>query len=219
MLNIIDAAEWAAIRETSERWDTFLQAVGLTEESQTSSRQQAAPMLKLHEFIPCIKAELELYIVDEVEVRQYASMFADILHKLSTDIQGTFEEAWRNLPGEGQGLRLSQNALTQLHTRGFLEAIAGHKKTLFEKLQTIVKPDRGDSTGGRVGEWTDNTRALMEEVYQQHPKLEAHEKKLLAEVSGLSLRQISIWVSAFCILSRIDTLEPSSQFGLLFSHS
>jgi len=189
---VSNTADWEALRRAAAEWETLLGQLPpkITGNKDASSRQP--PTLGLWTLIKDIRPQLRLMKLDEEKIEQCALIYEDSLQQASTEMQQAFELAWASLEGDSGSLNEGQAALARLHKERFLAETAFRQRIAIEMIESRHLA----VTGSENAEWTEETRALMERVYQQHPKLEAHEKKLLAEVSGLSLRQISIWVSA-----------------------
>lgn len=132
----------------------------------------------------------------------YLSVLQAHLERLATDVQSNFKKQWIERLSYSQISSMTQEAVITIHIKRFEEEM-NHCRQLLEGSFLNESPMEDSATIGH--EWTTEARSLMEHVYQKLPRLEQHEKKTLAEVSGLSLRQITIWVRPFSQLS-IKTL-------------
>lgn len=221
-----DSTSWQAIVEISGQWDKILGDVHRLEErsSQASSHDLTPPPnLNLMQYVPDIQSELEVCDNQMRErVETFARIFRENLERTSQEIQQAFEASWCQVRGEDISKNQTQEALIKLFQKQFAGEVQ-ERKTI--AIRALTRPHlayqvQEEMENASGAEWTDETRALMERVYQQHPKLEAHEKKVLSEVSGLSLRQISIWVSSCSAFSSRCAPTRSSlliSYGLLSS--
>lgn len=193
--------EWEALHGTSLKLAALVQNALLDQghpQPVSRKRMDSVPDIQLLAGIPNLRNDLARIDIGEDRVERCASMYETSLRALGQELQKSFEDTWCNLLDDPSIPKQTQAALIQLYERRFLEEIDSRRTIIFQLVSEQTKDDIEQS-----GEWTDETRALMERVYQQHPKLEAREKKVLSEVSGLSLRQISIWVSS-CTASFIS---------------
>lgn len=192
-----DAAEWEALYNASQKLKVMLELAGAEDvaESEDGQCSEAPPDLQLSSYIPDIQEALRQHLPSAVGFQELVDMYERSLISDARHLQATFESGWTECKGVDVAVMQGRQALIRLHTVAFKEAAAYRKEVILARLRG-QQDMQTDSVGEKGCEWTDETRALMERVYQQHPKLGAHEKKVLSEVSGLSLRQISIWVSS-----------------------
>lgn len=207
---------WAQLGDICASLESVLKKNAVPEEVQSLDRLQSTPPhLDLQQYVPNVMLRLEACDFSTHLNPGIRPILEATLVERCRRLQQSFEEAWYRLQGDSPARHMAEQALQTLHVKRFQEDAAQDLQLLTEILQRYAgetsRNDQIDKSSG--SEWTDETRALMERVYQQHPKLEAHEKKLLAEVSGLSLRQISIWVSLHLALTRSSR---ASLFELLF---
>lgn len=220
MKAIQEAHNWETLHTLSVECVALVESMSPRLSSISLSEYQDAPQLALRATIPDIRPELILAGIASEQVEACVLIFESGLLSLGQELQLAFEKAWMEFPNVEEICTRSQIALIELYSSNFRAEVDWRRTRVMQLAmaangQMSADSCRGDPTNP---EWTEETRALMERVYQQHPKLEAHEKKLLAEASGLSLRQISIWVSL--ILHLLSTLEPPLHLvssWLLFS--
>lgn len=196
MANAGEAQVWSTIHDICTEWLELACDIAPAKATTFFVQHGDPPYLALQAHIPNIRHDLEKAGLRLEEVEDCAAIFEKNLIQMSTEMQLTFAKAWKEISGGPEGRKQSQDALIELHISSFQTEIAWSTRRVLD-LAATQRFSNGDICKAEemTAEWTDETRALMERVYQQHPKLEAHEKKLLAEASGLSLRQISIWVS------------------------
>jgi hypothetical protein len=203
--------EWTSLRDVAMHLESYLHSTASQQDSSTTEAGDP-PSLELSLHIVDVRPDLEALGVDPAKREELAAVLEENLDKMASGLQGLFENAWRSVSGDADIQCATRRALHKLHADRFVQEAHERAQRLLQLVQLQQTSDF-NTTGGEGAEWTDATRALMERVYQQHPKLEAHEKKLLAEVSGLSLRQISIWVRipSISILAQLRVaLEPLS---------
>lgn len=191
-----DIACWKALRDTSAQWSTLIKTADTPHAALQARSHTLPPQLRLQKHIANVRCDLQELGLDTEIAERCASAFEQSLRSASDEFQRGFEEAWIAVGTDPVVADTAQSALVKLHEDGFKSEVACRKAIMISSIkdQHLERlTSASDST--LSGNWTEATRALMERVYQEHPKLEAHEKRLLAEASGLSLRQISIWVS------------------------
>lgn len=212
----IDAEEWETLAGIAAKLDAYLSPLCIPHlPDEENSSYDSPPSLALQRYMLDITSDLQSYALSQDHLRFCVRTYDDSLHETRVDFQQSFQADWSRISGTPECRVQMQRTLAKLYQDSFIKEVLFRKAQIINFIQreNIAKAASSlDIEGG--GEWTDETRALMERVYQQHPKLEGHEKKLLAEVSGLSLRQVSIWVSPST--HRIDTLEPCQVGRLLF---
>lgn len=193
-MSMQETGKWESLGQISGEWIALL---GIREDTagRVSHEVEPAPFLNLQQFISDPSYELRACGLSTEQIKECSAILDANLRGLAEQFQSAFQAAWIKVHGNARTREMARDTLDKLHCERFKEEVLLRRNRLVEilKEQKLASEELLDSE--TVGEWTDETRALMERVYQQHPKLEAHEKKLLSEVSGLSLRQISIWVS------------------------
>lgn len=215
---------WEALQSVCTDWLALVGEISYEEAAGIASQPETPPDLALHTMLPDIQPDLWSLGLTSLQVRDCTAIFQNTLLAASTELQATFARNWLQIRGDEEMRFKSQAALRTIYIDGFGEEIARSHSRILELAAAAAAAGRAACVDSMKGdeanvEWTDETRALMERVYQQHPKLEAHEKKLLAEASGLSLRQISIWVSLHSSFqcARSSPLFISCSSWLLFS--
>lgn len=187
--------EWKTLHSVCSEWEALICSVVPEIANVSTAQREEPPQLLLHNLIPEIRSDLHRFDLKPEQVEGCGQIFEQSLLSTSCDMQAVFQDAWSQIPDSEEVRSESQSALVKLHEQRFKAEIVWRRGRLLELAAAAKSSPSAMKCEDMAAEWTEETRALMERVYQQHPKLEAHEKKLLAEASGLSLRQISIWVS------------------------
>lgn len=213
-----DAEDWEKLARIAEENRKYLEPQYTPLVHESENELVDPPNLALQNHICDITSDLHGYGLSQEQLHTCVLVYENSMHETSREFQKSFETNWLRLTGDLEFRDLAQRTLVKLYQDRFNDQLSSRRNlaiTLIRRANTPNITSSDDAEGG--GEWTDQTRALMERVYQQHPKLEGHEKKLLAEVSGLSLRQVSIWVShLFIALARSSRVR---SFGFCFFHA
>jgi len=103
--------------------------------------------------------------------------------------------------GDAESIDRTRFSLWELYTRQFTNLCTQSEQKIIEHASQYVLSQASVSPSNLPANlesrtWDDRTRETLEEAWQRNTKLNMAEKKRLAATTGLSIRQISIWVSA-----------------------
>ena len=196
MLDAQDIKSWSrTIKESAEIVEALRSLAGT---SQPINSPTPAPHLGLEQNIHpiddiLIQRGLTSSTAEECSAR-YVSQLQDVASKL----QRYFSVAFASLHiGESFP---SQNMEQQALKRLYIDSFDAFARQLREDSMEFVRQIRADfmaevsGNGGKA--WDPQARLLLEKAWERNQKLNAAEKKKLAAGCGLTIRQVSIWVSS-----------------------
>ncbi|CAD6580654.1 MAG: hypothetical protein CYPHOPRED_001328 [Cyphobasidiales sp. Tagirdzhanova-0007] len=181
MLDAQDIQEWRQVAKESAEIAKALGSSGAT--SQPITPASLAPQLGLE--------GLKSSAAEECSAR-YVSQLQDVASKL----QRHFREAFDLLQGEEDSSmhKMGLQALRRIYADSF-DALA---RNLTGDIVGVVRRRRAvfmaEASGENDGKaWDPQAKALLEKAWERNQKLNAAEKRKLAEGCGLTTRQVSIW--------------------------
>lgn len=166
-----------------------------------SSNLCAKPLCLEQQFRP-ICMDLEELGLSRRQAVDLNNIFADQISKVVAGLEANYVKAIALLEGDHHILSKSHDALHLAATNQFGRALESARQAVMDQAQQYLARTQHDSQDGSNREyerptssWSDKSRGLLEAAWQRNQKVNTAEKKKLSEATGLSVRQISIWVS------------------------
>lgn len=191
----MDTAGWTHILNICNTFENIFNECGSPIcKPQDALRTLPAPRLPLVQYIEDLQGELLTCGLDISKAKLCSSIYEESLTARATEVQLSLQESW--LAIGTQDADDARGALVRLHVNCFRQDVQDRRERIMQLVRGHLADGHSNDSDENIDlcQWTSEARKLMEQVYQRLPRLEQHEKKTLSEVSGLSLRQITIWV-------------------------
>lgn len=184
----------------------FLALMKNASSSRESRNSSALSLLPLPLLLPSVNNDYAAVLAKEGCSKAAISVLLDIyqtgVEELRRAMQDRYDTTFRQLAfkiGDELAHRSYARALSASFGRQFEDSAEEFRSAILEQVRIakakVLSSPRGRNSPARLASFTPTTVALLESIFTQRSNVTPADKQELSTVTGLSPKQIGVWVS------------------------